>query len=283
VKLITLAHLAADIKERRTSNPGKPLGVFLIGYLTAAAASDSVKEEIERGLMAKSISALARDLAELGVPMDKIYVGEMVFSGQKGRKIDIFLQQQGEAAPNLPGNSVPGRTGAPDFRKSPKDGSLNVTSGRELVMEVTVYEVKSSRRTIIPELSFKSSTGISPTEIYTGFSSQLTLWKPKLESALKRIGQQGIADKVEFSLKIVGGGARSKEFANQISVEAAAALKAALNIKVTIPGTRRELPIELSYSYGGSYKASDGAYLDGRFAAEGKGMISVTLFRFNSW
>jgi hypothetical protein len=97
------------------------------------------------------------------------------------------------------------------------------------------------------------------------------------------MGQHGIADKVEFSLKIVGGGSKSKEFARQISVEVAASLKAVLNFKVTIPGTRRELPIEISYSYGGSYKAGDGAYLDGRFAAEGKGMVNVTLFRFNSW
>jgi hypothetical protein len=101
VKLKTLDHLASDFKERRRSNPAKQLNIILYGYLTTVAASDLVKQEIERDLMNRSMSAITKTLVRLGVPIDKLYVGEYVFSGPKARKIDIFLQQQGEAAPIL--------------------------------------------------------------------------------------------------------------------------------------------------------------------------------------
>src|SRR5688500_19087718 len=44
-KLITLAHLAADFKEKRLADPHKQLNVVIFGYLTATAGSDTVKEE----------------------------------------------------------------------------------------------------------------------------------------------------------------------------------------------------------------------------------------------
>lgn len=284
VKLTTLAHLAADFKEKRKADPHKDLAVILYGYLTQVAASDTVKEEIERGLMNKSLSGLSKTIIEYGVPIDKVYVAEMIFSAQKGRKIDIFLQQQGESGRDLPNNSpAPARAGDPNFPKPVKDAEIDVNSSRQLSLDVTVFEVKSSRRTLVPELKLRSVTGISPVEISTAFKAQLTIWKPKLEGLLRRIGQQGMADKIEFAVKIVGGAEKSKEFAKQISVEVAASLKAALTFNVTIPGTKHELPIELSYSYGANYKANEGAYTDGRFAKEEKGLITVTLFRFNSW
>jgi hypothetical protein len=283
VKLITAAHLAEDFKEKRRLDPQKDLVVMLYGYLTQVAASDTIKEEIERGLMNKSLSALSKTIIEYGVPIDKVYT-DITFSGPKGRKIDIFLQQQGESGRDLPNNSPAiGRTGGPNSPKSVKDAELNANSGRQLTLDITAFEVKSSRRTLVPELKLKSVTGISPVEISTGFKAQLTLWKPKLEGLLRRVGQQGMADKIEFAIKITGGGGKSKEFARQISVEIAASLKAALTFSVPIPGTKHDLPIELSYSYGGGYRAQDGAYTDGRFDHEGKGMINVTLFRFKSW
>lgn len=282
VKLITLAHLAEDFKEKRQSQPHKDLAVMLYGYLTSVAASDTVKEEIERGLMNKSLSALSKTIIDYGVPIDKVYVAEMIFSASKGRKIDIFLQQQGESGRDLPNNSPTGGTGTPNFPKPAKDAEVNVNSLGKLTLDVTAFEVKSGRRTLVPDFKLKSVTGISPVEISTGFKAQLTVWKPKLEGLLRRIGQHGMVDKVEFAIKITGGGGKSKEFARQISVEIAASLKAALTFNVTIPGTKHELPIELSYSYGGSYRANEGAYTDGRFKEEGKGMINVTLFRFKS-
>lgn len=283
VKLITLAHLAADFKEKRSSAPYKQLNIIVYGYLTAVAASDSVKEEIERDLMKRSLSSITKTLVQYGVPIDKLYIGEFVFSAPKGRKIDIFLQQQGEAAPNLPGNPpVAGKAGTPGFPKPVKDAEININN-QQVVLEITVKEIKAGKRTVVPEIAIKSVTGISPVAISTGVKSQLVLWKPKLEGVFRRIGQQGMADKVEFEVRITGGAAKSKEFARQISVEIAAALQAALTFNITIPGTKRELPVELSYSYGASYKANDGAYLDGRFAEESKGMVKVTLFRFKSW
>lgn len=283
VKLITLAHLAADFKEKRQADPHKDIAVILYGYLTQVAASDMVKEEIERGLMSKSLSALSSTIIEYGVPIDKVYVAEMIFSAEKGRKIDIFLQQQGESGRDLPNNSPAVGSRSPNFPKPAKDAEVNLNSKKQLSLDVTVFEIKSGRRTLVPELKLKSVTGISPVEISTAFKAQITLWKPKLEGLMRRIGQQGMADKIEFFVKIIGGAEKSKEFAKQISVEVAASLKAALTFTVTIPGTKRELPIELSYSYGGKYQADEGAYTDGRFAGEGKGMVNVTLFRFNSW
>ncbi len=286
VKLITLAHLAADFKEKRRSRPDRQLSIVLYGYLTAVAASDSIKEEIERGLMNKSLAAITKTLVGYGVPIDKLYIGEFVFSTSKARKIDIFLQQQGEAAPNFPGNPpVAGRTGMPMLSKSAKDAELSINSNKKLTLEVTVYENKSGRRTVVPEIAFKTITAVTWLEATQGFSSQLTLWKPKLEVLMRRIGQQGIADKVEFAVRITvdGEAGRSKEVAKQISAQVAASLKAALTFKITIPGTKRELPVELSYSYGIGYRANHEAPLDGRFSEEGKGMITVTLFRFNSW
>ena len=284
VKLITLAHLAEDFKEKRRADPYKDLNVILVGHLTSAAASDTIKEEIERDLMKKSLSGIVKTIGEYGVPVDKLYVGEFVFSPTKGRQIDIFLLQQGEAAPNLPGNPpTAGKPGNPNFTKSAKDAGVVVTSSRELILDVTVFERKSGRRTLVPELKLKSVTGVSPSELSTGFKAQLTLWKPKLEGLLRKIGKQGLADSIEFAIKIEGGGAKAKEFARQISADIAASLKAALTFNVPIPGTKQELPIELSYSYGGNYRANEGAYTDGRFSEEGKGMISVTLFRFKSW
>lgn len=284
IKLITSAHLAEDFKEKKRLDPQKDLAVLLYGYLTQVAASDTIKEEIERGLMSKSLSALAKTIIEYGVPIDKVYVADMPFSGPKGRKIDIFLQQQGESGRDLPNNSPAiGRSGGPNFSKPVRDAELNANTSGKVALDVTVFEVKSGRRTLVPELKLKSVTGISPVEISTSFKAQLTLWKPKLEGLLRRIGQQGIADKIEFAIKIEGAGGKSKEFGKQISVEVAAALKAALTFNVQIPGTKREIPVELSYSYGGSYRAQEGAYTDGRFAEEGKGMITVTLFRFKSW
>jgi hypothetical protein len=285
VKLITLAHLAEDFKEKKRSEPYKDLSVVLYGYLTTVAASDAIKEEIERDLMNKSISPITKTLVQYGVPVDKIYIGEFVFSGPKARKIDIFLQQQGEAAPQFPPNPTVGRPGTPNFQKPVRDAELNIDSSKRLTLEVTVYENRSGRRTVVPEISFKSITAVTWLEATQGFSSQLTMWKPKLEGLLKRIGQQGLADKIEFAVKITldGDAGKSKDVAKQISAEVAASLKAALTFRVPIPGTKREIPIELSYSVGGSYRANHEAPLNGRFAEEGKGMVTVTLFRFKSW
>jgi hypothetical protein len=278
VKQTTLGKLTADYRDRLRSGPDKQLSIILYGYLTPAAASDSIKEEIERDLMNRSMSAITQILVRMGVPIDKLYIGEFVFSAPKGRKIDLFLQQQGESAPGLPGN-VPTSGGRIQTVKPPKpvrDAELSVNKRGEVVLEVTAYKVVSGRRTLVPEFAFKTTTGISPVEISKGVSSELVLFKPKLEAMLRRIGQEGIADKIEFAVKIKGGAAMSKEFARQISIEVAASLQAALTFNITIPGTKRELPIELSYSYGAGYR-------DGRVTDYGEAMIKVTIFRFKSW
>jgi len=276
-KLITLAHLASDYKDQSTAEPYKELNVIVFGYLTSVAATDAVKESIERDLMRKSISSISKSLVEYGIPIDVLYIGDYVFSDAKARKIDIFLQQQGESATVLPTNPpIPGKTVTPSFPKPVKDAELTINNNRELVMEVTAYKISSGRRTLVPELAFKSSTGISPVEISKGFSAQLTMWKPKLEALLRKIGQEGNADKIEFAVQIIGSGAMTKEFARQISIEVAASLKVALTFNITVPVTKRELPIELSYSYGTVYQG-------GSFSNQGQGMITVTLFRFNSW
>jgi hypothetical protein len=285
VKLITLAHLASDFRDRRRVDPQKQINILMYGYLTATAASDSVKQDIERDLMNRSLLSLSKTLVQMGVPIDKLYLGEMVFSGPKGRKIDLFLEQQGEAKHYVPSN--PPGIGQPIPTVHPpkrvRDAELSINNNKELVLEVTAHTIKSGTRTLIPEVAFKSSTGISPVEISKGFSAELTLWKPKLEAALRRIGQAGLADKIEFSLKIIGGGALTKEFARQISAEVAASLQAALTFNITIPGTSYELPVELSYSYGGDYKAGIDDPTNGNISGEGQGMIKVTLFRFKSW
>lgn len=286
-KLITLAHLAADFKEKRLADPQKQLNVLIYGYLTAVAASDTIKEEIERDLMKRALAPIVKTLAGYGVPIDKIYIGEFIFSGPKGRQIDLFLQQQGESARDLPANTsgAGGRAGAPNSPKSAKDAALNINSSKRVTLDVTVYEKKSSRRTVVPEIAIKTITAVSWLEASQGFSSQLTLWKPKLERLLRRIGQEGSADKIEFAVKITvdGEAGKSKEVANQISAKIAASLKAALTFNVPIPGTKHEVPIELSYSYGAGYRANHEAPFDGRFSEESKEMINVTLFRFNKW
>jgi hypothetical protein len=277
-KLVTLAHLASDFQDRFRSDPQKGLNILMIGYLTAAAVGDAVKEEIERGLMNKSILTMSKTLTQMGVPIDKLYLGDLVFSSSKGRKIDLFMEQQGEARHSVPGNPAISGYKIPTINppKPVRDAELKINSNQELVLEVTARKIESGKRILIPELSFKSSTGISPVAISKGFDAELTVLRPKLESVLKKIGQEGLADKIEFSVQIVGGGKISKEFARQISTEVAASLKVALNINITIPGTKHELPIELSYSYGAAYK-------DGGVTEKGEGMITVTIFRFKSW
>ncbi|HSU24666.1 MAG TPA: hypothetical protein VLI65_01675, partial [Pyrinomonadaceae bacterium] len=74
-KLVTLAHLASDFQDRFRSDPQKGLNILMIGYLTAAAVGDAVKEEIERGLMNKSILSMSKTLTQMGVPIDKLYLG----------------------------------------------------------------------------------------------------------------------------------------------------------------------------------------------------------------
>lgn len=284
-KLITLAHLAADFQDIRRVEPQKQVNILLYGYLTATAASDTVKEDIERGLMTRSLGAVSKTLVQMGVPINRLYLGDMVFSISKGRKIDLFLEKQGEAKHFIPSN--PPGTGRPTPTVNPpkpvRDAEVNITSNKQLTLEVTAKSIKSGTRTVIPEVAFKSTTGISPVDISNGFSSELTLWKPKLEGLLRRIGQQGLADKIEFSLKITAGGELSKEFAKQISVEIAAQLQAALTFNITIPGVNYELPIELSYSYGAAYKAGRDDPTNGNIDREGQGMIKVTIFRFKSW
>jgi len=277
-KLVTLAHLASDFQDRFRSDPQKGLNILMIGYLTAAAVGDAVKEDIERGLMNKSLLSMSKSLTQMGVPIDKLYLGDLVFSSMKGRKIDFFLEQQGEAKHNVPGNPAGSGYKIPTVNppKPVRDAELSINSSQELVLEVTARKIESGKRILIPELSFKSNTGISPVAISKGFDAQLTVLRPKLEGVLKKIGQEGLADKIEFSVQIVGGGKISKEFARQISTEVAASLKVALNINITIPGTKHELPIELSYSYGAAYK-------DGGVTEKGEGMITVTIFRFKSW
>lgn len=284
-KLITLAHLASDFQDKLRSEPHRQLGVFVYGYLTTTAASDAVKEDIERGLMGKSLSSISKTLMQMGVPIDKLYLGELVFSNSKGRKIDLFLEQQGEARHYVPGN--PPGTGRPAQTVNPpkpvRDAGLSVDSKKQLVLEVTAKTIKSGTRTVIPELSFKSNTALSPDALSKAFKAELTLWKPRLEGILKRIGQGNLADKIEFAVRIVGGGKASKEFARQISAEVAASLQAALTFNVTIPGINREIPIELSYSYGSGYKTDISNPTGGNFNTEGQGMIKITLFKFKSW
>ena len=274
-KLITLAHLAADYHEKLSSNTDKAVVVVIYGYLTTHAASDSLKEEIERNLMNKSIGPMVKTLTQMGVPIDKLYIADYVFSDRKGRKIDLFLQQQGESRHVLPSNpSEPGRRiPQVNIPKPVRDSRVTLDSGKELILEVTARTIKSGKRTVVPELSLKTTTGISPVAISKGFGAELVAWKPKLEGLLRKIGKAGLADKVEFALKIVGVGKMSKEFAHQISIEIAASLKAALTFDITIPGTSYELPVELSYSYGAAYR-------DGTIGDRGQGMVTITLFRF---
>jgi hypothetical protein len=274
-KLITLAHLAADYQEKLSSNTDKAVVVVIYGYLTTNAASDSLKEEIERNLMNRSIGPMVKTLTQIGVPIDKLYIADYVFSDRKGRKIDLFLQQQGESRHVLPSNPTePGRRiPQVNIPKPVRDSKVTLDSGKELILEVTARTIKSGKRTVVPELSLKTTTGISPVAISKGFGAELVVWKPKLESLLRKIGKGGIADKVEFALKIVGVGKMSKEFADQISIEIAASLKAALTFDITIPGTSYELPVELSYSYGAAYR-------DGTIGDRGQGMVTITLFRF---
>jgi len=285
IKLITLAHLASDFQDRRRVDPQKQVNVLLYGYLTATAASDSVKQDIERDLMNRSLSAISKTLIQMGVPIDKLYLGEMVFSAPKGRKIDLFLEQQGEARHPVPAN--PPGTGGPTPTVNPpkpvRDAELSVNNKRQLVLEVTAKTIKSAIRTVIPEINFKSSTGISPVEISKGFGAELTLWKPRIEGVLRRLGKERIADKIEFEMKIIGGGALTKEFASQISIEIAAQLEAALTFNITIPGTSYELPVELSYSYGPGYRSDLTDPTNGNVKWEGQGMVKVTVFRFKSW
>src|SRR4051794_32466260 len=68
VKLITLAHLASDLKDKQSGNAAKQANVVLYGYLTTVAATDSVKEGIERDLMNRSLSGVTKSLTQLGVP-----------------------------------------------------------------------------------------------------------------------------------------------------------------------------------------------------------------------
>jgi hypothetical protein len=276
-KLVTLAHLAADFKEKLRSDSNKKLIVLIYGYLTNYAASDTVKEEIERGLMNKSVGKMLDTLVQMGVPIDKLYLGEYVFSNSKGRKVDLFLEQQGEPHHVLPGNPKDANHRIPQVKtpKPVRDSELKINSGQELVVEVTGFKIESGKRVLIPELSTKKTTGISPVEISKGYGGELVLLRPKLEGILKKIGQDGIADKIEFAVKITGGAKLSKEFAHSVGIEIAAQIKAALNFNVTIPGTKRELPVELSYSYGAAYK-------DGSVDKKGEGMITITLFRFGS-
>jgi len=282
-----LTNLAANFKEKRLADPHKQLNIVIYGYLTATAGSDTVMEEIERDLMNRALASITKTLVHNGVPISNIYIAEFIFSGPKGRQIDLFLQQQGESAKEMPNNAQPPRGGAvaPDLAKKAKDAGLNISSKKKLTLEVTVYENKSKRRTLVPEIKFKTITALSWLEASQGFSSQLTLWKPKLEGVLKRIGQQASADNIEFAIKVMvdGDASKSKDAAQQISAKVAASIKAALTFKITIPGTKRELPIELSYSYGGSYRANHEEPLNGRFSEESKGVITVTLFRFDSW
>lgn len=277
-KLITLAHLAADFQEKLRSDPHKQLVVLIYGYLTMVAAEDAVKEGIERGLMNKSMVAMSKTLVQMGVPIDKLYFGDYVFSSSKARKIDLFLEQQGGTHHTMPGNQSDANLRIPTVNvpKPVRDAELSINKNKEVVLEITARTIKSGKRTVVPEVSIRTTTGISPVEISAGVNAQLVVWKPKLEGLLRKVGQQGIADKIEFDVKIVAGGAKTKEFARQISYEVAAALRASLTFEITIPGTKREIPIELSYSYGAEYKG-------GSISDKSEGMIKVTLFRFKSW
>ncbi|MEP7074710.1 MAG: hypothetical protein ABI878_02785 [Acidobacteriota bacterium] len=283
-KLITLAHLASDFQDRKKSSPEKQVNVLLYGYLTVAAASDNVKQEIERNLMNRSLSGISKALVQMGVPIDQLYLGEMVFSGTKSRKIDLFLEQQGESRhyfpSNPPGNGRPLPTVNPP--KPIRDSEININSNKQLAWEVTAKTFKSGLETVVPEISFKSTTGISPVDISNAFSAELTVWKPKIEGILRRLGQEGLAEKITFDVKLTMGGGLTKEFANQISVEIAAQLQAALTFNITIPGTSYELPVELSYSYGPGYRADLTDPTSGNVKWEGQGMIKVTVFRFKS-
>jgi len=279
-----VTQLATDFLDRLQSNPQANPTIVLFGYLTHLAANDLQMEEIERGLMNRSIDFVTRILTGMQVPVERLYVGDYIYSATKSRKVDLFLQQAGEPS-NFPMNPM-----LPVHRKhdvrSPKrvlDAALDINSAKHLVLDVTVFAIKSGRRTLLKELALKSITGISPTDISTKFNAQLVLWKPKLQELMRRIGQEDMADKVEFAVKLTGGASRSKEFTRQVSLAVSASLKAALTFNVTIPGTKHEVAIELSYSYGASYTADEGRYGDGQFADKGKGMINVTLFRFKSW
>lgn len=103
-KLVTLAHLASDFKDKLRSNSQKQLNIIIYGYLTSTAATDAVKKEIERDLLTRSISSMSSTLVQMGVPVEKLYLGQFVFSSSKGREVDFFLEQQGEAKHSLPGN-----------------------------------------------------------------------------------------------------------------------------------------------------------------------------------
>ncbi len=277
----TLTRLAGEFKDRNNSRPESSPSIFIFGYLTQTAAEDAVKEDIERGLMNRGIQYVSRWLSQLGIPADRIYINEHVISAMKSRKIDLFLQQRGETA-TFPANAPISSRRAKDFLQ-PKDADKNavkVNSNQELVLEVTAYAIKADKRTVLKEIALKSITGISPSQINTKFYAELSLWKPKLHKLLRKIGQDGMADKVQFSFKLTGGGTKSKDFGDEVKVAVSASLKAALSVQVSVPGTKHEVTIELSFSYGVSYKAEMDRITDGSVGDKGKGMVEVTLFRF---
>src|SRR5690348_9721328 len=181
-KLVTLAHLASDFQDKFRSVSQKQVNILIYGYLTDAARGDSVKEDIERELMNKSIVAMSKTLVQFGVPIDKMFIGELVFKNSKARQVDFFLEQQGEAHHCLPGNPPVDGHKIPTVNphKPARDSELSVNSEKELSLEVTAYTLESGKRTLVPELSFKSATTISPSALSKEFSSELVIWKPKL-------------------------------------------------------------------------------------------------------
>jgi hypothetical protein len=274
-KLVTLAHLASDFKDKFRSDPQKSLSILIYGYLTVEAASDEIKSDIERDLMNRSMVSFSKTLVQYGVPIDKIFVmQDFVYSSSKARKIDLFLEQQGESRHGYPQNPTdPHKVPALEIPEPARNKEISVNKDRQLVVEITAYKIESGKRTVVPELSLKTATGISLVDISKEFSAEVVALRPKLVSVLEKIGLGGQAEKVEFAIKIVGGGKISKKFKEQLSYEIGAQVQAALKIELTVPKIGKKLPVEISYSYGTAY-GSEG------FKAEGQGMIKVVLFEF---
>ena len=233
----------------RAIDLAKIVNVNVYGYISTEAQMSSVTERNERAAMQNRMNSVRDSLRQMGVSDDKIWKGGVAFSSNRSGQIDVSIREvnlNSIILPPYPPYVPPTNPQNPSGAKEQwldADGSVkkDVLKG-ELALEIELSFKKGGIFEKKPPISLKASVKENGT---IELGAELTA----IEAEITKSTAWGTVQEVKF--KISAEGSVGVKFDDKrINTEVNAAVKAALSAKLVIPGTKKEIPVEVSIGVG---------------------------------
>jgi len=241
---VKITQLVSGYKQKTLLTMRTTIEINIYGYIEGDAVYDTVKERRLRALMQQRVNKIRDGLTKAGVPGDRVWVGGIAFSSNRGGQIDVFIQ---ERKPIL-------LQGYPFF-ESKKEPTTPETKEQWLDAEGSVgFDPLKKEITTEVSLGFTEGEGIrrvlSPISIKFGIKPDGTLGEASAE--IKILEQEILNRRVgpfrDFKLEVTGIGSVEfeKKEAEAVKTALNAKLKGALSADFVIPRTQVRIPVEVS-------------------------------------